>query len=104
MYSLRILTDNGHEHNHFLGYYYTLIKYEEYNADNSAFNNLINTRLSLGGEYMPKEKLKEYVYGETKHYATVIGIDGNEIDLFADGKHCYYIMINGNTFDNLTKR
>lgn len=103
MYSLRTVhTRSGAETNILLGISYTFNKYEEYNADESMFNNIINTRQSKGGEFMPKSDLKKYVQ-ETKHYAIING-DGVEIDLFNDGERAYYIMLNGSTYANLTKR
>lgn len=107
MYSLRILnTANGQESNVLLGNSYTLLKYEEYNAEQSMFNNHVNSRLSKPDKhpmYMSKEELKEYVYS-SGHYATVISSDGKDIDLFFNGGYAYYVMIEGNTYCNLTKR
>lgn len=102
MYSLRTLSLNGAESNIVLGSSYVLLKYEEYNAESSLFNNHVNTRLNKGGVHMTKQELKNYV-DETGHYATVQG-DGVEIDLFKNAGNAYYMLINGNTFDNLTKR
>lgn len=107
MYSLRTInTQNGAESNIALGISYQLLKYEEYNADESLFNNYVALRQNRptvpDRSFMSKDELKDYVFG-TKHYATVLG-DGVSVDLFNTGTNAYFIMINGNTFDNLTKK